>query len=139
MTADLKGLVYSNKLEEAREMFEGMERNGLVDVHQYNMMMAACTSAEACYELMDKMERHGVEHNLVTYNRLIKALVAEGKRGKAKGVLDVMRERGMHPNESTFEMLEGVGEMKRMTTRLKRCKTLSRPEDGKSNRECIHP
>jgi pentatricopeptide repeat protein len=73
------------------------------DAHLYNALVKA--HAAGALEVLRRMERDGVEPDLVTYNTLVYALSRAGMVAKARAFLDTMAAQGHFPDVITYTLL----------------------------------
>ncbi|WRX29697.1 Pentatricopeptide repeat - like 10, partial [Theobroma cacao] len=105
----LNALLLSEKFDEMKQVFFGMEKYARPDACTYNILIRACCLSgclDDASNLFDEMQRKGVKPNAVTFGTLIRGLCMEMKVKEAfKLKADMVRLHGLCPNPCTYSMM----------------------------------
>ncbi|KAK6270154.1 hypothetical protein POUND7_007259 [Theobroma cacao] len=105
----LNALLLSEKFDEMKQVFFGMEKYARPDACTYNILIRACCLSgclDDASNLFDEMQRKGVKPNVVTFGTLIRGLCMEMKVNEAfKLKADMVRLHGLCPNPCTYSMM----------------------------------
>ncbi|XP_021288123.1 putative pentatricopeptide repeat-containing protein At1g53330 [Herrania umbratica] len=105
----LNALLLSEKFDEMKQVFFGMEKYARPDACTYNILIRACCLSgclDDASNLFDEMQRKGVKPNAVTFGTLIQGLCMEMKVKEAfKLKADMVRLHGLCPSPCTYSMM----------------------------------
>ncbi|KAJ4703160.1 Pentatricopeptide repeat-containing protein [Melia azedarach] len=100
----------ANMIDHAMRTFKEMEKRGLRhSVKSLNALLVACNLAEEYEEakriFLEFPKTYGIEPNLETYNRVIKAFSESGNSSSVYSILAEMDKKSIKPNTTSFGLL----------------------------------
>ncbi|KAG0583521.1 hypothetical protein KC19_3G143500 [Ceratodon purpureus] len=98
------------KLGLAREIFEGMTKDGLTpSAHSYTALLSGYAKQgllKEAWNLFEVMKQKGCSPNVLTYNTLINACAKKGYRlSDLMGLYEEMKRNGVPPNDITYNCM----------------------------------
>ncbi|KAF7131868.1 hypothetical protein RHSIM_Rhsim09G0070400 [Rhododendron simsii] len=100
----------AGKFGKALEVFNSMYEKGWMDTHVVVILVVSFSKwgeVDKAFELVERMEDHGIRLNEKTISVLIHGFVRESRVDKALQVLNKMRKLGYLPDVSVYDVLIG--------------------------------
>jgi len=117
----LKGMAEQGDVDEAMELSKIVQSKGLWDHVTTNTLVKAAVTAEEFEMAEDILSKHTVSVSVATvngrhanhpnieaYTELVDGYAKAGQLDKALGIMQLMRKRGVEPNEYTYTCIVGA-------------------------------
>lgn len=123
MNVLMDALVKEGSVEDAHNVFEELKGSIPFNLTSFNVLIHGYCKArklDEAWKLMDEVEKHGLEPDVISYTAFIEAHCRDKDFRKVDKILVQMEQKGCRPNAVTFTIImHALGKAKQLNEALK--------------------